>query len=41
MSHEEKAMMDMMGFSDFKAKWTTKVEEEEYMEIKDERPTYR
>ena len=40
MSHEEQAMMDMMGFSDFKAKWTTKVEEEE-MEIKDERPTYR
>ena len=41
MSHEEQAMMDVMGFSDFKAKWTTKVEEEEEMEIKDERPTYR
>ena len=41
MSHEEQAMMDVMGFSDFKAKWTTKVEEEEDMEIKDERPTYR
>ena len=41
MDPDEKEMMDKMGFAKFTAKWQNGKWEEEEVEVKEERPTFR
>ena len=41
MDPDSKLMMEQMGFAQFTAKWQNNKWEEEEMEVKEEKPTFR